>query len=278
MRREDGAGKYAQTHRIIAEVFCPRLPGQDLVRHLDDNRTNCKASNLAWGTRGDNAKDAIANGRIQRGADHHAAFVKDDVVREIFLSTETAHAAAKKHGVSPSYVSNIRTRRTRADVTEGLGIAPGAVGMGGARRSVGDVLTKENVVEIYTTDTPSTELARKFGVSATHVLRIRQGVKWADFTKDLPQAKYRKSIAGIRINADGTFRGRSITGEQAIEIFMSPERGRDIAHRFDITEALVSAIRKRCQWSHLTKGLTQPRRQNYRRHRNQVKTSIPLGC
>jgi hypothetical protein len=278
MTRQDGESKYVQTHRIIAEVFCARLPGQDLVRHLDDNRMNSKASNLAWGTRGDNAKDAIANGKIQRGLEHHAAFIKDEEVKEIFLSRESAHAAARRHKISPSYVSNIRTRRARADATEGLGVAPGAVGMGGKRRGVGDVLTKENVTEIYTTDTPSTELARKFGVSATHVLRIRQGIKWADFTKDLPQAKYRKSIAGIRINADGSFTGRSITGEQAVEIFLSPERGRDIARRFDITEALVSAIRKRGQWSHLTKGLTQPRRANKGRHRNQVKTSITLGC
>lgn len=254
------------------------MPGQYLVRHLDDNRLNCKASNLAWGTRKDNSDDAIANGKILSGEEHYATMISDEQVREIFLSTEITPVAAKRFNVSPSHISSIRTGRARREATVNLGISPGAVGMGGTRRSNGDVLTKENVVEIYTTDTPSTELARKFGVSATHILRIRQGVKWADFTKDLPQAKYRKSIAGIRINADGTFRGRSITGEQAIEIFTSPERGRDIARRLDITEALVSSIRKGCQWRHLTKGLTQPFRPGYRRSRNQVKTSLPLGC
>jgi hypothetical protein len=34
-----------------------------LSRHLDDDRSNNKVSNLAWGTDADNSKDAIRNGR-----------------------------------------------------------------------------------------------------------------------------------------------------------------------------------------------------------------------
>lgn len=277
MTDEDGFSRYVLKHRIIASVFCPRKPGNDFVRHLDDDRMNCRASNLAWGTRFDNTVDAISNGRLRSGEAHNAAFLTDDQVREIYLSREATPVVAKKYNISGPYVSNIRRGSARRSATQYLGAAPGAVGMGGYNRGRGRALTKEQAIEIYTSDEPHSVLARKLGVSMTHVLRIRQGAKWSSVTEGLPQPVYRQSVAGIRVNADGSFQGKSITGEQAAEIYTSPERGRDIAQRFNITEALVSSIRKGCQWRHVTKDLTQPVRKNYRKHRKLSQDLHPLG-
>lgn len=269
LRDASGNRKIERTHRLVAAAFHVRKPGQDLVRHLDDDRTNCRADNLAWGDEADNHLDAIFNGKVKRGQDHHGAFISDEHVREIFLSTDTTYAAAAKYGVSPSYISNIRTRSVRQDATADLGLAPGAVGMGGYHRGRGRKITREQAIEIFTNPASHTEIARRIGVSIPHIIRIRQGIKWRSVTEGLSQPVYGKSTAGIRVNADGSLTGRSITGEQAIEIFMSPERGRDIAQRMGISEALVSTIRKRGQWGQLTKGLTPPQRPNYRKHRSQ---------
>lgn len=61
-------------HRLVASRFLPPRPSPlHEVRHLDGNRMNCRADNLAWGTRKDNADDRERHGRTSRGARHSAA-------------------------------------------------------------------------------------------------------------------------------------------------------------------------------------------------------------
>jgi len=51
-----------EVHAIIAETFHgPRPPGMD-VRHLDGDKANNAASNLRYGTRGENLRDAVRHG------------------------------------------------------------------------------------------------------------------------------------------------------------------------------------------------------------------------
>ena len=52
-------------HRIVAEAFIPNPNNLPLVRHLDDNPDNNHVDNLAWGTKRDNQKDAVRNGRVR---------------------------------------------------------------------------------------------------------------------------------------------------------------------------------------------------------------------
>lgn len=54
-------------HVLVLEAFGgPRPPGQ-LCRHLDDDPTNNRATNLAWGSGGDNSRDRERNGRSYSG-------------------------------------------------------------------------------------------------------------------------------------------------------------------------------------------------------------------
>lgn len=63
-------------HRLVALHHLPPRPSPlHEVRHLDGNRTNCCADNLAWGTAKDNALDRELHGRTSRG-DRHSAAVK----------------------------------------------------------------------------------------------------------------------------------------------------------------------------------------------------------
>ena len=57
-------------HRVIAELFIGPRPDGQMVRHLDDDKENNHASNLAYGTHLDNVADATRNGRMAKGDKH----------------------------------------------------------------------------------------------------------------------------------------------------------------------------------------------------------------
>lgn len=55
-------------HRLVALAFLPPRPTKEhQIRHLDGNRTNNHASNLAWGTVAENAADRDMHGTTARG-------------------------------------------------------------------------------------------------------------------------------------------------------------------------------------------------------------------
>ena len=65
-----GNGRYGRLyiHRAVCELFNGAAPdGMPVVRHLDCNMNNNRASNLAWGTAQDNAEDANRNGKTAYG-------------------------------------------------------------------------------------------------------------------------------------------------------------------------------------------------------------------
>lgn len=112
-------------HVVVATVFVPNPQGLPLVRHLDDNRRNNRAANLAWGSRADNAADAVKNGRVQPRK------LSDDQVRQIrALCISEAHRLRKRSGggldlwlaemfgVSPTLISDIRRGKVRRHVTD----------------------------------------------------------------------------------------------------------------------------------------------------------------
>ena len=70
----DGKRARLAVHRLVAAAYLPPRPSRHHeVRHLDGDKWNCAASNLAWGTRKENADDRERHGRTSRGASHSAA-------------------------------------------------------------------------------------------------------------------------------------------------------------------------------------------------------------
>ena len=57
-------------HRLVADAFCERSPGDSLVRHLDGDKANNRADNLAWGTVSDNMTDRRDHGRDNAAKTH----------------------------------------------------------------------------------------------------------------------------------------------------------------------------------------------------------------
>lgn len=69
-----GRRKRMAVHRLVASVYLPPQPSPTHeIRHLNGDRQDPRASNLAWGTRADNAADREAHGRTSRGETHSAA-------------------------------------------------------------------------------------------------------------------------------------------------------------------------------------------------------------
>lgn len=59
------------THRLVAQMFLPPRPSPShQVRHLDGDKSNRSARNLAWGTAKENADDRERHGRTSRGESH----------------------------------------------------------------------------------------------------------------------------------------------------------------------------------------------------------------
>ena len=72
----DGKRKRLAVHVLVARQYLPPRPSpKHEVRHLDGDKTNPCATNLAWGTQKENADDRERHGRTSRGS-RHSAFIK----------------------------------------------------------------------------------------------------------------------------------------------------------------------------------------------------------
>lgn len=70
----DGKRKRIAVHVLVARAHIPLRPSlAHEIRHLDGNKQNPSAHNLAWGTRKENADDRERHGRTSRGVSHSAA-------------------------------------------------------------------------------------------------------------------------------------------------------------------------------------------------------------
>jgi len=104
---------------LVADAFLPpKGPTDQVLRHLNDIKTDNRPENLAWGTYSDNMADSVRNGIafVATGAAHWNAKLTEDQVREIrrLYATEnfTQQELALKFGVSRRMVSDIVRRKT----------------------------------------------------------------------------------------------------------------------------------------------------------------------
>lgn len=70
------AGKRTRfpVHCLVANKFLPPRPSPShQIRHIDGDKTNNRAENLAWGTPKENADDRELHGRTSRGPTHSSA-------------------------------------------------------------------------------------------------------------------------------------------------------------------------------------------------------------
>lgn len=112
--RTSSRGGQSVSRRVHTEV-CKAFHGQrpewaEVVRHLDGDNQNNRASNLAWGTQKENVADTFRHG--------YKAWAKlsHDDVRAIRSSRARAVDLAARYGVSKGLIHGVRTGRLRKDV------------------------------------------------------------------------------------------------------------------------------------------------------------------
>ncbi len=103
-------------HSLVVAAFAGPRPGDMQCRHLDGNSVNNHASNLTWGTRQENAKDAIRHGVQVRGESVRGSRLNERSVREIRAIFRhlnwTKNSLGRIYGVSGSTICAIIRRRT----------------------------------------------------------------------------------------------------------------------------------------------------------------------
>ena len=81
----DGKRKRIAVHVLVAREHLPPRPSHSHeIRHLDGNKANPNAINLAWGTQKDNADDRERHGRTSRG-ENHATAIKSSAKFQTYL-------------------------------------------------------------------------------------------------------------------------------------------------------------------------------------------------
>ena len=82
-------------HRLVAEVFCTKPDGCNVVNHLDNNTRNNRADNLEWTTQRGNVIHAMNQGRVKRFPNAMMVIGIKDGVEHLFRSS---HEAAQETG------------------------------------------------------------------------------------------------------------------------------------------------------------------------------------
>lgn len=108
-----GRGGSRDVHRLVLEAFVGPCPDGQEALHEDDNPDRNCLTNLRWGTRSENLKDAIRNGKKPIGERVWSAKLRDvdiPVIRRR-LATERANTIAADFRVSETAIRQVRDGR-----------------------------------------------------------------------------------------------------------------------------------------------------------------------
>jgi hypothetical protein len=93
-RPQDTTQKSANVHALVAAAFLGKRPEGYIIRHLDGNRHNNRADNLAYGTPKENINDAIRHGTY-KGSQNGRAQLNEVTVKAIKLLLQKEVAVAE---------------------------------------------------------------------------------------------------------------------------------------------------------------------------------------
>lgn len=108
-------GRVELTHRAAWRLFVDVVPDGLCVLHKCDNPICVNPGHLFLGSHSDNFKDMWAKGRsrpgISRGEKHGMSKLAADAVTDIRSSTMSGVELAKKYGVAPTTIYDVRNRK-----------------------------------------------------------------------------------------------------------------------------------------------------------------------
>lgn len=99
-----------RVHRVVCETFHGPAPEGMVARHLNGNRTDNRAANLAWGTYKENMADMFRHGRGQENESHWNARLTDADVAAMRSDRQAGMVYSElssKYGVSAGHARDI---------------------------------------------------------------------------------------------------------------------------------------------------------------------------
>lgn len=157
-------------HRISFKIH-KGDPGRLHVCHTCDNPGCVNPEHLFLGTDADNIKDMVMK-------DRHSGRLTSSDVKSIRESGETLVALAEKYGVAVTTVSAARSGATFRHVAA----KPKSGSRFGTENHFAK-LTPDLISEIKAATGPARQVAAKFGISVSHLNRIRRGATWKKATE-----------------------------------------------------------------------------------------------
>lgn len=116
----DGVKTNLAVHVAVLLAFVgPRPDGMEGC-HCNGDSLDNRAENLRWDTHLANNRDRLKHETYTRGQRHPMAKLTDAQALEIYRSSESGAALAKRYGVAPSKISAIRCGQTWSHVTGGV--------------------------------------------------------------------------------------------------------------------------------------------------------------
>lgn len=107
------ARRRVRVHTIVADAFLPPRPfPAAVVRHLNDDKLDNRADNLAWGSHGQNLRDAVENGRRAAGRSKCLDHVTVYRIRALAAVGVSVRAAARRVGLPEQTVGDVVRGRT----------------------------------------------------------------------------------------------------------------------------------------------------------------------
>ena len=157
-------GKLLRAHRLSWKINHGHIPHGMMVCHRCDTPACVNPEHLFIGTARDNTHDAIRKGRIADGPRAPSARLTLAEALEVYRSSERQDDLARRFGVTLQVIERIKRGLTWARHTNGL-----------RRGGIGDRrLTRSQVADVAASNGSQREIARRFGVSQSHVSRIKK--------------------------------------------------------------------------------------------------------
>ena len=103
-------GQNYKVHRLICEAFSGPAPAGAVCMHLNEDATDNRPGNLAWGTQKENLSAPGFRAYCKRAA--RGPKINETQARRIKYGSGSCASLAKEMGISPSTVSNIRAGRS----------------------------------------------------------------------------------------------------------------------------------------------------------------------
>lgn len=109
LKGSNGAKHYSLVHRLVAELYCHKSEGCDVVNHLDNNPLNNHYTNLEWTTDSGNKQHASKQGRMTECQSKITEMIALELLGR---ANEPVSDLAEEYGVSTNIIRDLFRRHT----------------------------------------------------------------------------------------------------------------------------------------------------------------------